>query len=78
MITGPLWRDAGDVVTSPRSANAADTRPPPRPAGSLASLLAHYMQPGMAGLSDPVLVTRALPASLGAGSKVGLLLRDRP
>src|SRR5439155_11483864 len=26
-------RDAGDVVTSSRSGNAADARPPPRPAG---------------------------------------------
>jgi len=34
-----------------------------RPAGSLAVLLAPYMQPGM-------LVARALPASLGASSKV--------
>ena len=29
-------RDAGDVVTSSRSGNAADARPPPRPGGLLA------------------------------------------
>ena len=69
-------RDAGDAVTSSRSANAADARPPPRPfwlrpAGSLAALLASHILSGMLG-------ARALPASLGASSKVGLLLRDRP
>src|SRR5216117_3467517 len=41
-------RDAGDVVTSSRSGNAADARPPPRPsglrpAGPLAVLLAPYV-----------------------------------
>src|SRR2546426_10824322 len=41
-------RDAGDVVTSSRSGNAADARPPPRPsglrpAGPLAALLAPYI-----------------------------------
>src|SRR6266571_5252779 len=41
-------RDAGDVVTSSRSGNAADARPPPRPsglrpAGPLAVLLAPYI-----------------------------------
>jgi len=61
-------RDAGDAVPWSRSANAADARPPPRPfglrpAGPLASLLAPNMQPGM-------LVARALPAGLGAGSKM--------
>jgi len=45
-------RDAGDAVTSSRSGNEADARPPPRPfglrpAGPLALLLAPYMQPGM-------------------------------
>src|SRR5437870_3840818 len=43
-------RDAGDVVTSSRSGNAADARPPPRPsglrpAGPLAVLLAPYIPP---------------------------------
>jgi len=55
-------------VSSSRSGNEADARPPPRPfglrpAGPLALLLAPYMQPGM-------LVARALPAGLGAGSKM--------
>ena len=41
-------RDAGDVVTSSRSGNAADACPPPRPsglrpAGPLAALLAPYI-----------------------------------
>src|SRR6184192_838001 len=41
-------RDAGDVVASSRSGNAADARPPPRPsglrpAGPLAVLLAPYI-----------------------------------
>jgi len=45
-------RDAGDAVSSSRSGNEADARPPPRPlglrpAGPLALLLAPYMQPGM-------------------------------
>jgi hypothetical protein len=48
---------------------------PPRPyglrsAGPLALLLAPYMQPGMAGPPDPVLVARAWPAGLGACSKM--------
>jgi len=64
------------VVTSSRSANAADARPPLRPFGlwppsTLAALLAPHILRGM-------LEARALPASLGAISKVGLLLRDRP
>jgi len=61
-------RDAGDAVSSSRSGNEADVRPAPRPfglrpAGPLALLLAPHIQPGM-------LVTRAVPARLGAGSKV--------
>jgi len=61
-------RDAGDAVPSSRNGNEADARPPPRPlglwpAGPLASLLASYMQLSM-------LVARALPAGLGAGSKM--------
>jgi len=61
-------RDAGDAVSSSRSGNEADTRPPPRPdglrpAGPLALLLAPYILPGM-------LVARASPAGLGASSKM--------
>ena len=60
-----------------------DARPPPRPvglrpAGPLAALLALYMQPGMAGPPDPVLVARALPAGLGACSKMQPLFITRP
>jgi hypothetical protein len=40
--------------------------------------LAPYMQPGMAGPSDTVLVARAWPAGLGACSKVHRLLRRGP
>ena len=35
-------RDAGDVVTSSRSGNAADARPPPRPGGLRLPCLANY------------------------------------
>ena len=48
-------RDAGDAVTLSRSGNAADPCP--------ALLFAPYMRPGM-------LVARARPADLGAGSKM--------
>jgi hypothetical protein len=63
-------------MTSSRSANAADARPPPRPfglrpAGQLAVLLAPYILPGM-------LVARALPAGLGACSEVRHLFCHRP
>ena len=69
-------RDAGDVVTSSRSGNAADARPPPRPAGLrlpglLALLLAPYIPKGM-------IVGRAAPAGLGACSEVHHLFPDRP
>src|SRR5208337_2293558 len=69
-------RDAGDAVTSSRSANAADARPPPRPfglrpAGPLTALLAPHILPGM-------LVARALPEGLGACSEVRHLFCHRP
>ena len=48
-------REAGDVVTSSRSGNAADARPPPRPEGLPArELLISYPFPCLGlGLSDP-------------------------
>jgi len=54
--------------SSSRSGNEVDARPPPRPCGlrfpgPLAMWLAPYMQPGMAGPPDPVLVARAWPAA---------------
>jgi len=49
-------RDAGDAVTLSRSGNAAHPCPP-------ALLFDPYMRPGM-------LVARAQPADLGAGSKM--------
>ena len=69
-------RDAGDAVTSSRSGNEADARPPPRPFGlrpadPLAALFAPLILPGM-------LVALALPAGLGACSEVHHLFRRRP
>ena len=40
------------------------------PAGPLAALLAPYMQPGMAGPSDPDRVARTLPAGLETCSRM--------
>jgi len=69
-------RNAGDAMTSSRSANTADARPPPRPfglrpAGPLTALLTPHILAGM-------LVARALPAGLGACSEVRHLFCHRP
>jgi len=57
----------GDLIFSPSEIAAFGLRP----AGPLASLLAPHILPGM-------LVARALPAGLGASSKMQPLFIDRP
>ena len=56
-------RDAGDVVISSRSGNAADARPPPRPAGLRLQRPANYC-----GL--PVMIQ----LGMGAAAKCQIIL----
>src|SRR5947207_11096064 len=82
--------DGGDVVTSSRSGNAADARPPPRPSGLRPTGLRGAVPAGCVARSlhtaadaAGMLVARALPAgtaerSPGASSKMYTLFPDGP
>src|SRR5436190_15375147 len=74
-------RDAGDVVISPRSGNAADACPPPRPAGlrlpcpatHLVLLLMILLGMGAAAKCQIILARALMPPARGKYQLVGLV-----